>query len=142
MTPLESAKTWVGTPYRHQHSDKGFGCDCLGLVRGVYREVVGEEGEAPPAYSRTWGEQGRRELMIEADERHLVRLETVDPHPGDVVIFRMVRGAMAKHCAILADGGMMIHATNQSGVIFEPYTNAWRRRAVAAFRFPLENRHG
>ena len=28
---------WIGTPYRHQASLKGVGCDCLGLVRGVWR---------------------------------------------------------------------------------------------------------
>ena len=44
------ARGWIGTPYRHQASLKGVGCDCLGLVRGVWREVMGEEPEAPPAY--------------------------------------------------------------------------------------------
>jgi len=27
-------RDWIGTPYRHQASLKGVGCDCLGLVRG------------------------------------------------------------------------------------------------------------
>ncbi|HWW12917.1 MAG TPA: peptidase P60, partial [Brevundimonas sp.] len=47
---LAAARSWLGTPYRHQASMKGQGADCLGLVRGVWREVVGAEPEATPAY--------------------------------------------------------------------------------------------
>ena len=48
---LEEARGWVGTPYRHQASLKGEGADCLGLIRGVWREVVGPEPEVLPPYS-------------------------------------------------------------------------------------------
>ena len=46
---------WIGTPYRHQAWLKGVGCDCLGLVRGVWRELFGGEPEPLPAYSRRLG---------------------------------------------------------------------------------------
>ena len=42
---VEEARAWIGTPYRHQASLKGVGCDCLGLIRGVWRAVMGEEPE-------------------------------------------------------------------------------------------------
>ena len=58
---VDIARGWIGTPYHHQASLKGVGTDCLGLVRGVYRELNGQEAEAPPAYSRDWGETGPRE---------------------------------------------------------------------------------
>jgi NlpC/P60 family putative phage cell wall peptidase len=32
-----ATRDWIGTPYQHQASLKGVGCDCLGLVRGVWR---------------------------------------------------------------------------------------------------------
>ena len=44
-------RAWIGTPYRHQASLIGIGCDCLGLVRGVWREVLGPEPEAAPPYA-------------------------------------------------------------------------------------------
>ena len=44
---LTEARSWIGTPYRHQASLKGIGCDCLGLLRGVWRGVMGEEPELP-----------------------------------------------------------------------------------------------
>ncbi|MFL5163197.1 MAG: peptidase P60, partial [Microvirga sp.] len=44
---LAEARSWIGTPYRHQASLKGIGCDCLGLLRGVWRGVMGREPELP-----------------------------------------------------------------------------------------------
>jgi NlpC/P60 family putative phage cell wall peptidase len=35
---------------------RGIGCDCLGLLRGVWRAVYGKEPEAVPAYSSDWAE--------------------------------------------------------------------------------------
>ena len=32
---LAAAYDWLDTPYQHQASVKGGGCDCLGLIRGV-----------------------------------------------------------------------------------------------------------
>ena len=40
---ISVARSWLGTPYHDQASLRGVGCDCLGLARGVWREVVGPE---------------------------------------------------------------------------------------------------
>ncbi len=45
---VASARGWIGTPYVHQASTKGAGCDCLGLLRGVWREINGAEPESVP----------------------------------------------------------------------------------------------
>ena len=37
---VDLARGWIGTPYLHQASCRGIGCDCLGLVRGVWRDGV------------------------------------------------------------------------------------------------------
>ena len=67
-----AARDWIGTPYHHQASVNGVGADCLGLVRGVWRDLMGLEPEAPPAYSRDWAEADGCETMLEAARRHLV----------------------------------------------------------------------
>lgn len=60
---VAEALTWLGTPYRHQASVKGVGCDCLGLVRGVWRAVYGSEPEAAPGYTPDWAEaRGARDF--------------------------------------------------------------------------------
>ena len=66
MHVIAAARGWLGTPYHDQASVKGVGCDCLGLVRGIWREVVGDEPLPMPPYSRDWGETGTRELLAEA----------------------------------------------------------------------------
>ena len=53
---VAEARAWIGTPYRHQASLKGVGCDCLGLVRGVWRAVIGPEPERAPPYAPDWAE--------------------------------------------------------------------------------------
>ncbi|WAC59415.1 NlpC/P60 family protein [Brevundimonas sp. SL130] len=139
---VASARSWLGTPYRHQASVKGVGADCLGLVRGVWREVVGAEPEAPPAYSADWAETGGRETLLEAAGRWLKPVPVADMQAGDVLVFRMSTGAAAKHCAILSDSGepepRMIHAYWGRAVVESWMGTWWRRRLVAVFRFPWE----
>lgn len=122
------ARTWLGTPYRHQASLKGVGCDCLGLVRGVYADAYGRPAEQPPAYSRDWAEAGPRETMIEGAARHLMRIALEDAQPGDVLIFRLHPGAMAKHCGMLCSKPDLLPA-------FGPLSS---RIAVRDRRGPLE----
>ena len=98
------ARGWLGTPYHHQASLKGVGCDCLGLIRGVYAEACGQPAETPPPYSRDWAEALARETMIEAAGRHMTPVDLHAAEAGDVLIFRLRPGAMAKHCAILTCG--------------------------------------
>ncbi len=60
---VAAGRGWIGTPYRHQASLKGVGADCLGLVRGLWRELIGPEPEVLPAYSPDWAEAGGRETL-------------------------------------------------------------------------------
>jgi len=137
---VAAARGWLGTPYRHQASVKGEGADCLGLVRGVWREVVGEEPETPPPYRPDWAEVGGEETLWTAARRRLVEIAPEQAGLGDVLLFRMAAGCPAKHCAILSEVAgperRMIHAYWGRSVV-ESWMGAWwRRRLVAAFRWP------
>ncbi len=141
---VKAARGWIGTPYHDQASVKGVGCDCLGLIRGVWREVVGSEPMPVPPYSRDWGEAGPVEVLAEAARAAMVEIDVADAHTGDVVLFRMRQGAIAKHAGILTNGRQnihrFIHAYERTGVIEEPLTEAWARRIAFAFRFPVPKR--
>nr|WP_238441088.1 hypothetical protein [Frankia sp. AgW1.1] len=50
---IVTARRWIGTPYHHQASVCGIGADCLGLVRGVWRDLYGVDAEMSPVYSLT-----------------------------------------------------------------------------------------
>lgn len=138
---VRAARSWIGTPYLHQASCKGAGTDCLGLLRGVWREVLGAEPEMPPAYSMDWSEPARVEALWQAAQRHLVRKDNSDEAPGDVVLFRMRDGAVAKHLGITGRVGAeasFIHAYSGHAVVESPLSLPWRRRIVARFTFPEE----
>ncbi len=130
------ARGWIGTPYHHQASVKGIGADCLGLVRGVWRELYGTEAEALPAYSRDWGEVSGTETLVAAAKRHLIMCDGAHLKPGDILIFRMRAGAIAKHAAILATPDTMIHASEHHRAAEVAFSAWWRRRLAAVFSFP------
>jgi NlpC/P60 family putative phage cell wall peptidase len=133
---VAAARGWLGTPYHDQASRRGIGCDCLGLVRGVWREVVGEEPLSVPPYSRDWGEMGKVEVLHDAAARVMLPADPARLEPGTLLLFRMRRDAIAKHCGIITEPGMFVHAYERLGVIEEPLGQAWRRRMAFAFLFP------
>jgi NlpC/P60 family putative phage cell wall peptidase len=139
-TIVALARGWIGTPYHHQASVRGVGCDCLGLVRGVYREATGCDPEAPPAYSRDWAEATGAETMLDAAARHLTQVAPDDAAPGHVLIFRLRPGLVAKHAAILATPTTMIHAIEGAPVAEVAFSPWWRRRLAAVFAFPARER--
>ena len=136
---LAEARGWIGTPYVHQASAKGAGCDCLGLVRGVWRVLYGREPEAVPGYTSDWSEFDGRERLAEAAGRHLLPCRPGDEAAGQVILFRMRDRAVAKHLGILAGtgaGASFVHAFSGHGVVESPLSVPWRRRIVARFAFP------
>lgn len=130
------ARGWLGTPYHHQASVRGVGTDCLGLIRGVWRELYGSEVEAPPPYSRDWAEASGVETMLQAAGRHLRVVAVGEAQAGDVVVFRLRAGTVAKHAAILTGEASMIHAMEGVPVSEVALSRWWRRRIAGAFAFP------
>lgn len=142
MTPhspiVTAARGWIGTPYRHQASLRGVGCDCLGLIRGLWRELLGPEPEPVPPYTADWSEPQGQEWLWQAMARHLGPPAT-DPQPGEVLLFRLRAGAVAKHLGILTAtpaGPGFIHAYSGHGVVESALGSAWQRRIAARFAFP------
>lgn len=133
---VAQAREWIGTPYQHQASLKGVGCDCLGLVRGIWRALHGDEPERMPAYSRDWAEAAANEALAEAGARHLIAVSRDDMRAGDVLLFRYRAGLVAKHAAILTGDGTMIHAHDGAAVAEVAFAPWWRRRLAFVFRFP------
>ena len=134
---LAEAERWLGTPYRHQGSRRGVGCDCLGLVRGIWRALYGHEPEPVPPYQPDWAEHGGIERLEQAALRHLG--PAIDPglrRPGDLVLFRWRDHVPAKHAAILAGPDEIIHAYEAAGVVRSPLVGSWSRRIAYVHRFP------
>ena len=135
---VATARAWIGTPYRHQGSRKGVGCDCLGLVRGVWAEVTGQEAQEPGAYAPDWAERAGSDRLIIAARNHCGdSIALSEAAPGDIVLFRWRAGVSAKHAGILSGPNHFIHAYEAVGVIESVLVPSWRRRIVAVHRIPL-----
>ena len=130
------ARSWLGTPYHDQASLRGVGCDCLGLARGIWREVVGEEPFPIPPYSRDWGETGPCEVLAEGARRMMPEIALAGVGPGALILFRMTPRAIAKHVGILTAPDRFIHAYERLGVVEEILTPTWARKIAFAFLFP------
>jgi NlpC/P60 family putative phage cell wall peptidase len=137
---IAAARRWLGTPYLHQASLRDVGCDCLGLVRGVWRDCVGDEPEHIEPYTADWAEATGLERLALAGARHFERVEPTDFQPGDVLLFRWRLGLPAKHCAIAVSDDTMIHAHDGACVCEVAITPWWRRRIAYAFAFPATSR--
>jgi NlpC/P60 family putative phage cell wall peptidase len=134
---LAIARGWIGTPYRHQGSARGIGCDCLGLVRGIWREIYGQEPEDPGPYGMDWAERSGEERLMAAAARHCgAAFGTGEMAPGDLLLFRWQAQAAAKHAGILSAPRRFIHAYEQAGVVESPLAPGWQRRIAGVFRFP------
>lgn len=136
---IVEARLWLGTPYVHQASCRGAGTDCLGLLRGVWRGLYGPEPQMVPAYTADWAEPSGEELLLQAGKNHLVCKSLQDEAAGDVLVFRMRAGRIAKHVGLQSQTGTaahFIHAFSGHGVIESALTDPWRRRIAARFAFP------
>jgi len=139
---VHEARDWLATPYVHQASVKGAGTDCLGLLRGVWRAVIGAEPEPVPVYSKDWSEPQGEERMWAAARRNLVERDASNLAEGCVLLFRMRDRGVAKHVGIVSEIGSVprfIHAYSGHGVVENALSDPWRRRVVACFDFPVED---
>lgn len=133
---VRAARGWLGTPYLHQASLKGTGTDCLGLVRGVWREVMGQEPEVAPPYGAGWAEEGGTEALAQAARRHLIEIPCAEFDVGDVLLFRWRSHLPAKHAGIAVSKTRMIHAQEQAAVTEIALSGWWLRHLSHVFRFP------
>ena len=131
---VTAARRWLGTPYRHLSARRGAGCDCLGLICGVWRELGGETIELP-AYRADWRDTRHADELLALAERRLIRASG-RPQAGQVVLFEIGRAMVPRHCGIAVDEHGFIHAQEGRGVVLSYLTPGWRKRVAATFDFP------
>lgn len=130
---LAHARAWIGTPFIPQGDFRGAGADCVGLVRGILRELSGVYVPAP-AWRNDWA-ASKGEPILDALHAHLVPVS--DSKPGTIAVFR-VGHKRAAHLGVLSDRGI-IHALDDHGVIevasdgLPPLTSLWGLPAPEGF---------
>lgn len=134
---VKLANEWIGTPYRHQGYQKHIGCDCLGLIRGLWRELYNVEPPAPEPYAKDWAENANQERMLMAAERYFgAPIPLKQMQIGCLILFRWRADAAIKHAGILSAPHQFIHAYERIGVTQSALVPSWRRRIEAVFEFP------
>jgi NlpC/P60 family putative phage cell wall peptidase len=86
-----------------------------------------------------WSEPAGEERLWAAAQRHLAGKPRDAAAPGDVLLFRMRDGGVAKHVGVQAEIGAapsFIHAYSGRGVVESALTPPWARRIAARFSFP------
>jgi len=134
---VRAARAWLGTPYRHQASALGAGCDCLGLLRGVWRTLYGDEPVLVPPYRMDRRGQERDPALRLAAERFLIAVEG-PAQAGQAGLFRLGGAAEPRHCGILIAPDRFIHAQEHLGVIEANLTSGWAKRVSGRYRFPAQ----
>lgn len=134
---VAEARTWIGTRWLHQASLKGVGCDCIGLVAGVARELGisgAAEFFATPAL-RSYG-RSPEPLLIAACDALLDAVPISDAEPGDVLVMKFE--TEPQHFGILSalDPPYMLHALAHARRVTEHRIDkVWGTRIVRAYRF-------
>lgn len=128
---IETARSFVGTPYHHQGRLPGVGMDCVGMIVCVARAL----NLAVEDYTRYSANPDGS--LLDRVEASLVRIPTELAIAGDVVMFYIQQPTLPQHLAILSDVGM-IHAFDGGSrrVVEVSLSETWRKRIVAAFKFP------
>lgn len=132
---IAEARSWLGTPWHHQASLKGVGCDCIGFVRGVAEKFVGPMPIVLD-YPATWHlYRAEPRLYLGFNER-CEEITPDDARTGDVLLFGAGKGP-AHHCAYVTPSGGLIHCYREAGAVVEhDLTEWWRRKLRHAFRVP------
>jgi NlpC/P60 family putative phage cell wall peptidase len=134
---VAEARSWIGTPYCHQGHRKGVGCDCLGLVRGVWRALYGNDLADPGPYSADWTSRTGGEALLDGFRRHFRAKPATDASPGAVLLFRWRPHMPLRHAGILVSEAAFVHAYEGSRTVaLSPLVPQWRRRIGAVFDFP------
>lgn len=141
---IAEAREWVYTPFRHQASMKGVGCDCVGLIKGVGEATqaiinVDHRWENYKYYRRTPNPR----IMQQGMEDFLLPLDPSEARPGDVVWMQW-RENLPMHLGLLGvipgaeERITLIHAYSRVRMVVEHgFTDEWKARANSYWRYPL-----
>ncbi len=133
---LSSARSWLGTPYHHGASLKSVGCDCFGLVRGIYEDLTGIKVEPSSVYSQSWLRDKDNKYKLK-ENLDFMGEEVSNCFPGDILIFAM--GDFYVHCGIFA-GDTFIHCYEDVRKVVEmSYTDKWKGLHKTTYRFKWQH---
>jgi NlpC/P60 family putative phage cell wall peptidase len=132
MNVVDVARSWIGTPYHHNASLKQVGCDCFGLIRGIYEDITGVKIYPSSEYSPSWLRDKNNKYKLKENLDSMGEQSFVCS-PGDILIFGIEDFYV--HCGIFA-GETFIHCYEDVNKVVEmSYIDKWKRLHRATYRF-------
>lgn len=123
------AKSYVGTPFRHQGRLPGVGLDCVGVPICAMREI-GIEVDEPDHYSM----DPDSSVLIGCIREVADEIPASDIEPGDMLVFWWSKPDMPKHVAIYVGRGMMVHSYRSYRKTAMDHVDAMRKNIHSAWR--------
>ncbi|MDJ0579101.1 NlpC/P60 family protein [Crocosphaera sp.] len=127
---LKEADEWVGTPRMDGQCKKQVGCDCVGLLIGVAKEIGYLPGDyKEPNYYQT----ARGDSLVKILEKHLKLTDrTKDSFiVGDIVVIEY--GNQLTHVGIIYSENLIIHSHRKMGVVKVNVDQALKRKIKKVF---------
>jgi cell wall-associated NlpC family hydrolase len=112
---IESAKEWIGTPWRHNQCLKGVGVDCVRFLHSIATEYSIDLAPMPRQYRRNVVNDSIFAYM----RSHFREIELADAQIGDILVFRFDN--VPHHVGLVSSLNPLsvIHASASSGVVME-----------------------
>lgn len=112
---IDTARTWLGTPYHHCADVMGAGVDCAMILVRVYAAC----GLILPAFDpRPYSSQWHLHRGVELYQAWIDAagaVQTGAPRPGDIGLWQF--GRAYSHAAILVSQHDVVHALRDSGKV-------------------------
>ena len=128
----DEAMEWIGTPFAWGQSVKGVGCDCKGLVQGVFRELGRPEAES--FYATFSSYRADRPvpsaLLVEGFGKLFKRTDQIKP--GHILLLN--HAGRPGHIAIAIGNGRAVHAYPRGNAMVKD-----RPIEVLTHKFPLHS---
>lgn len=128
---VNEARTWLKTPFHHQASVKGVGCDCAGLVKGTARNLGYQVSDVYTNYGREPA-NGELERTL---ENLLNKKDSNKLSKGNIILFKFLNEP--QHLGIYCGDGIVIHSySTEGGVVEHLIDDKWKKRIVNVFELP------
>jgi cell wall-associated NlpC family hydrolase len=120
----------VGIPYL-LHGDDFDGCDCIGLVKLFYREILGKDFPDFTGFYSNPRDFESLDSLIEV--KKTLFKQVTQPVFGDIILYRL--GAFSCHVGIFLNDAEFIHAHEGHFSAVERIDSiGWRSRVIGHFR--------
>jgi len=137
---IRVAEEWIGTPFHEQGRQKQVGCDCIGLILGIAKEIGAISLTNQPwdkcdvhIYNALTDSQLLLELIPKYfdDVKNSPEIKT-SPQPGDILLVKITD--LQYHLAIQSNNSKIIHACSSvRRVISHKIIPTWR--IIKTFQF-------